>query len=970
MRSIPAIEPSRETWSRASGLLLTAGVMAASFGLAFISLLYTRALGHIAAVWPANAVLLAALLATRTARWPLIVVGALVGLVGAMIAVSGPGYWPAPLFAACNAGEALLCAVVLRRLIGREMDLIRARDLAVFVAAAGLVAPFVSAIPAAALLSFVRHGPFPRYAVEWFASTALGLLILTPAMTSLTPAGLAQLAAPERRRRAIGLFALLGVCLAAVFLQSRYSLLFLLMPMLMAITFLLEQVGGALAMLITASVAVAVSIAQRKVPGAAPGELFGQLLQIQFFLAVAAVSVLAAAAVLGRQRRLTASLRESLAEIEAARAEALEHQRWAALAEEIANVGHWRFDVRTEETVWSDEIFRIYGLDPNAGIPALEDTLKLYHPDDRALVGANFNRVWREGGFFASEVRIIRPDGALRHVVSRGAAERDAQGRVTALFGAFMDVSDAKAVEQVLRESEERYRMLTDRATDIILRYDTAGLIEFASPAVRQLGYEPDQIIGRRMGDFVHPEDREAAFRGRQAAASGASNDESDRPDVRVQRADGAWIWVQGSPSPIRDDAGAIVGVVTVLRDVSARRAMEDELRRKKAEAEAATLAKSEFMANMSHEIRTPLTAIIGFSALLERLDSLPDQARRHVHRIVAGGQALLDVVNHILDFSKLEAAQVELDPQAFDPSVLLDDAVALIAGQAAAKGLQLIRPRAEDMPARVVTDPARVKQVLLNLLTNAVKFTDSGSITVSAGYLKRAGQLRFVISDTGCGIPADKRHRLFERFSQVDSSMGRRHGGTGLGLAICKSLVDLMGGEIGVESSESVGSSFSFAVPAPVDGASVAECDEADVLCASAAASGEILIVDDRAENRELVRGMLESLGHEVVEASGGAQALALASMRRYDLILMDLQMPGMDGFAAARAIRNSAPANRDTPIVALSANVLAEHIALCFEAGMNDHVGKPVRVEDLAAKVAEWIAPGANAEPSMAAG
>ncbi|QUD88018.1 ATP-binding protein [Phenylobacterium montanum] len=953
----------------ANGFLLPVGVALATFGLAAVSLLYTRALGHIAAVWPANAILLSALLSIRTSRWALVTASAWAGLAGALLVVSGFNYWPAPIMAACNAGEALLCAAGLRRVLGRDLDLIEARDLSVFVAMAGVAAPLASAVPAAAMLSWIKHGPFLRYAVEWFGSTGLGFLILTPALTALTPEALAPLASPDRRWRAIGLFALLGVSLGLVFLQSRNSLLFLLMPVLMAITFLLEQAGGALAMLVTAIVAVAASIVGRKTAGAAPAQLVSQLLQIQFFLAVAVVSVLAAAAVLGRQRRLTDTLRESLAETEAARALALEHQRWAAMAEEIASVGHWRFDLVTGATVWSDEIYRIYGLDPADGIPDREDTLKLYHPDDQPLVRSNFNRCWRDGVPFAAEVRVVRPDGAVRNVLSRGAAERDAAtGRVRAIFGAFMDITEAKAVERVLRESEERYRMLTDRATDIILRYDTSGLIEFASPAVRLLGYEPEQVVGRRMGEFVHPDDARVAAEGRKAAADGVSGAEGDWPDVRVRCADGGWIWVQGSPSAIRSEQGAVIGVVTVLRDVTARRAMEDELRRKKAEAEAADIAKSEFMANMSHEIRTPLTAIIGFSALLERFDALPEQARRHVQRIVAGGQALLDVVNHILDFSKLEAAQVELDPQPFDPEALLDEAMALVAGQAAFKGLELVRAPAAPLPPRVLADPARVKQILLNLLTNAVKFTDQGSVTVSAHYHRPAGRLEFVVSDTGCGIPEDKRHRLFARFSQVDSSLSRRHGGTGLGLAICKSLVDLMGGEIEVESREGVGSTFRFAVPAPLSIRGEAEREGRAANEAPAAPVCQILIVDDRPENRELVRNMLEALGHVVVEAGGGAQALALASSRPYDLILMDLQMPGMDGFAAARAIRSRAPANRDTPIVALSANVLAEHVALCFEAGMNDHIGKPVRIEDLAAKIAEWMAP--DDEPSVAAG
>jgi CheY-like chemotaxis protein len=349
----------------------------------------------------------------------------------------------------------------------------------------------------------------------------------------------------------------------------------------------------------------------------------------------------------------------------------------------------------------------------------------------------------------------------------------------------------------------------------------------------------------------------------------------------------------------------------------------------------------------MSHEIRTPLTGVVGFARILQAMADLPDEAQAHVTRIAKSGEALLSVVNDILDFSKLEAGQMELDPQPFELATFLDETVDLVRPRAVEKGLTLRLELPPDVPAFLSADAARLRQVLLNLITNAVKFTAAGGVAVAAGY--DAGQLRVEVTDSGPGIPPDAARRLFLRFSQVDDSNTRAHGGSGLGLAICKGLVEMMGGEIGLQSLPHHGSTFWFTIPAaPMATTAGPPAFEARPL--------SILVVDDVAVNRELIGAMLAPFDIAVTTATGGAEAVEVACARAFDLILMDLQMPGMDGMAATKAIRANCDVNCTTPILAISANVLASQVEAARQAGMNDHIAKPINPTELLTKIGEW--------------
>jgi signal transduction histidine kinase/CheY-like chemotaxis protein len=378
--------------------------------------------------------------------------------------------------------------------------------------------------------------------------------------------------------------------------------------------------------------------------------------------------------------------------------------------------------------------------------------------------------------------------------------------------------------------------------------------------------------------------------------------------------------------------------------------------------AQSANQAKSDFLATMSHEIRTPLNSILGFAALVAEDESLSPENRRRLDLVGRAGRSLADLVNDLLDFAKVEAGRLDLTLSAVRPADLLADAAAIVGPSADAKGLELdvsVEVRgAGDPQAAFALDEARLRQVLLNLLSNAVKFTAQGRVDARIVLGPEPGSLRFEVADTGIGIASDVQARLFQRFSQADSSISRRFGGTGLGLAISKSLVRQMGGDIGVQSELGRGSTFWISLTvSPAEGPTPRVATGGTV---SEAESARVLLVDDHPMNRELGEALLTLAGCVVTTAEDGVQAVEAARQGRFDVVLMDVHMPGTDGLAATRAIRELPGAAGAVPILALTADVRADQVARCREAGMNDHVAKPIQRDQLLAAIARALAPG----------
>ena len=632
------------------------------------------------------------------------------------------------------------------------------------------------------------------------------------------------------------------------------------------------------------------------------------------------------------------------------------------LTEEMAGVGHWRMDAETFKSTWSDRVYAIYGVTRETFDPGLDDAVAFFHPDDRGRIQDAVMHGLETGEGFQTRARLIRADGEERLVETHARTERGSDGRVVAMIGVFQDVTDAEQAVLRITESERRYRLLASRVTDVIVTYGVDGLVTYVSPSLEAAtGYPPEALMGRPATSFIHPDDIPALTESFREFVKAPPEYSQRGVTYRGLQRDGEVRWFEARTSIIRDDNGRVVEFQDVVRDVTDTKRLEEALIEARDRAEAGARAKSEFLANMSHELRTPLTSVIGFSGLLEASANLPPVERTWANRIATASGALLGVINDILDYSKLEADAVDLDLQPFDPRTMAQGAAAIVEAQCLARGLTLKVDVAADLPPAVMGDQGRLRQVTLNFLSNAVKFTSAGEIRLTVA--EEAGWLKVAVSDSGIGIAPDKISQLFDRFTQADASTTRVYGGTGLGLAISHRLIEMMGGQIGVDSTPGEGSTFWFTIPMQYAEAGEVQNPPADMIIPSGL---RVLMADDAAANRELVTAIMSGLGVNLDTVCDGAEAVEAARSGGYDLILMDVHMPVMDGLAATRAIRAMGGAVAQTPIVALTANVQPEQVERCLAAGMDGHVGKPIRIAELLAVMNRASQRGADdAEP-----
>ncbi len=506
-----------------------------------------------------------------------------------------------------------------------------------------------------------------------------------------------------------------------------------------------------------------------------------------------------------------------------------------------------------------------------------------------------------------------------------------------------------------LADAEQSLRRLIEGVSDYaIFMLDAEGRVKSWNVGAEKIfGYRLDEIVGQNYARFCTDEDRTAG----QPAAALAQAAQSGRFEAHGQRVrnDGSGFWANVVLTAVFDDAGTLVGFSNITRDVSEQHAARLAIDEARNAAVQANQAKSTFLANMSHEIRTPMNGIIGFTDILLEISPRKEQ-QLYLGMLRDAGELLLTIIDDILDFSKVEAGKLTLERVPVNLPSTIQGAVELVRLQASAKGLDVGVDIDAELPNWLTGDPTRLRQILLNLLSNAVKFTDRGKVSLTARrhVEGETPYIAFDVVDTGIGIPADRQDLLFQDFSQVHRLAERRPGGTGLGLAICKKLVAAMGGAIGVVSRAGEGSRFWFKIPLEAQ-----EAPATDTLAGvdHAVTGGvRILVAEDVQVSQIIIERLLTMAGHQVTVVGDGAEALAALQTRDYDLVLMDVEMPRMDGLATTRAVRQLAEPVGSIPIVGLTANAMAHDIELCREAGMNAHLRKPIDRRTLLATIATW--------------
>ncbi len=679
---------------------------------------------------------------------------------------------------------------------------------------------------------------------------------------------------------------------------------------------------------------------------------------IGFFVLAAAVFALTGLAIRHHRRETRANALTALAQ-DARRTsdERLE------LATAGAHVGVWDYDLETGFCVYNAEMLRLYGLQGDGSRMTFDDWQTSVHAGDRERASAEVRSAAGGERSLDTEFRIVRPDGTVRHLKSVAQVYRDPANRPIRMVGLNFDITESKQFELALKEakdqaeamarslteSEHFTRAVADNLPGMVGYWDINLRCRFANRHyVEWFGRTSEQMIGLSLPEIQGP----ALFALNEPYIQGALQGQHQYFERTLIKTDGSigYTWAQYIPD--KDQQGRVKGFFVLVTDITAIKQTElrlketnEQLMAARDRADAANHAKSAFLAMMSHEIRTPITGVLGMADLLRQTPLTGEQAG-YLDTLAASTNTLLTILNDVLDISKIEAGKVVFEAVAFPLHDAVLDTIALFKGAASSKALTLAPHLADDLPPRVIGDPARFKQLLFNLTSNAIKFTERGGVDLRLSVTARDGSaltVRVDVEDTGIGIAPDQMSLLFQPFTQLGTSTARRFGGTGLGLVITQRLIEMMGGAIGVSSRPGEGSRFWFWLPFRV-ASDRATPTVGKASPASATRSLSILLAEDNRINQMLVRTMLQKAGHIVAVVENGRLAVESVTTGAFDVVLMDMQMPEMDGEDATRAIRALPMPQSRLPIIALTADAMPEHCTRYLAAGVNDLVAKPI--------------------------
>ncbi|MEO6549816.1 MAG: PAS domain S-box protein [Ferruginibacter sp.] len=626
----------------------------------------------------------------------------------------------------------------------------------------------------------------------------------------------------------------------------------------------------------------------------------------------------------------------------------------------------WEHDFSTGQTYFSNTRSHLlgYGFDEFTDNPTL--WWNRTHPDDLNLLEQN-DQKYRKGEIdhHILEYRIVHRDGSIRWVMDRGVViELTKDGKPLKIIGTHTDITERKQAEVLLQREEQKYRSIIANMNLGLLEVDTDEKVIFTNQRFCEMsGYDYEELMGRKASHiYVKGENIELIESKNEARKRGSS---LDAYEIAVKNKRGQLRWWLISGALRYSEAGDLVGSIGIHLDITEQKQLEIDLIEAREQAEQSTRSKEVFLANMSHEIRTPMNAIFGMTNQLTKTP-LDSTQRFYLDTINSASENLLVIINDILDLSKIEAGMLNLESISFEPKAVINRAMQVLMHKAEEKGLSITNSTLDDRLSPVLMgDPYRINQVLLNLMSNAIKFTEKGSVDLSCTVVQDSPisqTVQIEVIDTGIGMDDQFVYSLFDKFSQEDVSVTRQYGGTGLGMSISKDLIELMGGQIAVKSKKGVGTSVSFIVEFPKGDVKNLPSKEVFSIKKDMLANKKILVVDDNNMNRLVAKTILKNYGAIITESVNGKEAIELIQQNEFDLVLMDIQMPIMGGMEATKIIREEI--SLDLPVIALTANAIKGDNEKCIEGGMNAYLSKPFKENDLLKIVSFWIGMPGNSD------